>query len=149
MKKLGFIFLLLTIGLAVFRIDLLSLWSIALGAALGLGLFIIIVPSKLEKSSDGSKEELLEWQVRFHDLESRSSESIEKLNKEIERVQRKWVCSEERCSSYQALIDVHQETIEKFKEENNRLGHQVIEKDRKLGELQCAHLQPDLFILPK
>src|SRR6185436_19203253 len=61
------------------------------------------------------------------------------------KLQQKLVRAEERCTSYQKLVDVHQGEIDQLKRESTQIGQQIIASDRKVAELQLAKLEPDLF----
>ena len=144
MKILGLALLAMTCLLGILRFEELSLWSSGIGIALGLGFFLILTSFKAE-TPISSIESNNPWQARFHDLDAQSKETIENFSRESQKMQQKLVRSEERCSSYQKLVDVHQGEIDKLKHEGGLLGQQLIEKDRKIAELQLAKLEPDLF----
>ena len=63
----------------------------------------------------------------------------------MQKLEQKATRSEERCLSYQNLVDVHQHEIEKQRLENQALAEQIIQKDRKIGAMHFSRLQPDLF----
>jgi hypothetical protein len=144
MKLVGFILLALTCLLAVLKLDHLSLWSVGMGAAIGASMFTLLTSFKSETTTAPSTEQN-PWEGRFHDLESQSAQNTEGLNREIQKLHQKLLRAEERCQSYQKLVDVHQGEIDRLKQENNQIGQQVIEKDRQNKELQLARIEPDLF----
>jgi chromosome segregation ATPase len=122
----------------------ISLWSAGVGIALGVGLFVLITAFKPDAPAP-TAEQQNPWEGRFHDLETQSSQTIDGLNREIQKQQQKLARAEERCLSYQKLVDVHQNEIDKSKQDNAQMGQHVIEKDRQLKELQLARIEPDLF----
>jgi chromosome segregation ATPase len=144
MKLLGVILLVITCLLGILRYEDISLWSSGIGLALGSALFLILTSFKPQQPP-APIETNNPWQARFHELDAQSKQSFENLNRESQKLQQKLVRAEERCTSYQKLVDVHQGEIDKLKHENSLLGQQVIEKDRKLAEFQLARIEPDLF----
>ncbi len=136
MKMLGFILLAITALLVFLRHEEISLWSSGLGLALGSAFFLILMSFKGVATPIESG---------FHDLEAQSKQTIEAVNRDSQKLQQKLLRAEERCLSYQKLVDVHQGEIDKLKHEGGQLGEKVIEKNRKIAELQLAKLEPDLF----
>lgn len=142
MKGWGLVFLVISLGLLLLNFKTLSGWSLGLGSAMALSLFAFLSSSK-EPELPASLQE--PWKDRYHELERESSKAIHDLKQEIDKSQQKLVRAEERCQSYQKLIDVHQGEIEKLKTDHLHLGEMVIQKEKKINELKMAHLQPDLF----
>jgi Ca2+/Na+ antiporter len=145
MRLLGITLLVATCLLIFFRYDHISVWSTGVGVALGAGLFLALITSKPEESVAPLEQQNNPWQVRFLDLQAQTNLTIETLTTEGKKLQQKLVRAEERCTSYQKLVDVHQNEIDQLKREGTQMGQQVIEKDRKVAELQLAKLEPDLF----
>ncbi len=148
MRLLGITLLAATFLLGILRYDHISIWSAGVGVALGAGLFLALITSKPEEAKEASSPSELQnnpWQVRFLDLQAQTNLTIENLNAESQKLQQKLARAEERCTSYQKLVDVHQAEIEQLKREGTQMGQQVIEKDRKVAELELAKLAPDLF----
>jgi hypothetical protein len=145
MRLLGITLLVATVLLGILKYDHLSIWSAGVGVALGAGLFLALITNKPEEVSAPPEQQNNPWQVRFLDLQAQTNLTIENLNAEGKKLQQKLVRAEERCTSYQKLVDVHQAEIEQLKREGSQLGQLVIEKDRKVAELELAKLEPDLF----
>ena len=144
MKLLGFVLLAMTCLLGFLRYEDISLWSSGIGIALGSALFLILTSFKTE-ALPAPIESNNPWQARYHDLDAQTKQTIDELKRESQKVQQKLVRAEERCASYQKLVDVHQGEIDKLKHEGGQLGVHLVEKDRKIAELQLAKLEPDLF----
>lgn len=145
MRLLGITLLVATLLLGILRYDHISIWSAGLGVALGVGLFLAVITSKPEEAPVLPEQQNNPWQVRFLDLQAQTNLTIENLNVESKKLQQKLTRAEERCTSYQKLVDVHQAEIGQLKREGSQMGQLVIEKDRKVAELELAKLEPDLF----
>lgn len=145
MRLLGITLLVATCLLGIYRYDHISIWSAGVGVALGAGLFLALITFKSEEVPAPPEQQNNPWQVRFLDLQAQTNLTIENLNVEAKKLQQKLVRAEERCTSYQKLVDVHQGEIDQLKREGNQLGLQVIEKDRKVAEFELSKLVPDLF----
>ncbi len=145
MRLLGISLLVATCLLVFLRYDHISVWSTGVGVALGAGLFLALITSKPEEIAAPPEQQNNPWQVRFLDLQAQTNLTIENLTTEGKKLQQKLVRAEERCTSYQKLVDVHQNEIDQLKREGSQMGQQVIEKDRKVAELELAKLAPDLF----
>jgi chromosome segregation ATPase len=145
MRLLGITLLVVTFLLMILRYDHISIWSAGVGAALGIGLFLALITNKPEEAPVPPEQQNNPWQVRFLDLQAQTNLTIENLNAEAKKLQQKLTRAEERCTSYQKLVDVHQAEIEQLKREGSQMGQLVIEKDRKVAELELAKLEPDLF----
>lgn len=143
MRIVGAIVLGMTCLLLFWKFGDVSLWSVGLGTALGVGCFTIFAPNKPEAPTQPVQTN--EWPNRFHLLEAQTAQTVDGLNKEVQKMQQKLMRSEERCTSYQKLVDVHQSEIDKLTQEKNTLTESLIEKDRKLSEAQLARLEPELF----
>lgn len=112
--------------------------------ALGVGLFLVILIQKPEEKVQ-PEEQNNPWQLKFLELQSQTNQALEDLNTDNKKLQQKQFRAEERCTSYQKLVDVHQGEIDQLKKETTGLSQQLIEKERKIAELQLARLEPDLF----
>ena len=145
MRWIGIGLLVSTCLLSAFKFDHLSFWSAGLGMALGVGLFLVILVHKPEEKKVQPEEQNNPWQLKFLELQSQTNQTVEDLNTENKRLQQKQFRAEERCTSYQKLVDVHQGEIDQLKKDAIGLGQQLIEKERKIAELQLARLEPDLF----
>lgn len=149
MKIIGISLVAVTILLGILKFDHLSIWSAGVGVALGVGLFLALITQKPEETPAAPEQQNNPqnnpWQVRFLDLQAQTNLTVEALNAESKKMQQKLARAEERCTSYQKLVDVHQAEIDQLKRETAQMGQQVIEKDRKVAELQLAKLEPDLF----
>ncbi|HEX2579973.1 MAG TPA: hypothetical protein VHK67_06200 [Rhabdochlamydiaceae bacterium] len=146
MRIVGIALLALTILLGILKFDHLSIWSAGVGVALAAGLFLALItnkPEEIQVSPLGQENN--PWQVRFLDLQAQTNLTIETLNAESKKMQQKLARAEERCTSYQKLVDVHQAEIDQLRRQAAQMGQQIIEKDRKVTELQLAKLEPDLF----
>jgi predicted RNase H-like nuclease (RuvC/YqgF family) len=115
------------------------------GAALASALYVILSAGKSPMEVPDKNEEKVAWQLKVEEAESRASQTIDGLNKELQKLQQKAIRSEERCLSYQKLVDVHQHEIEKLRGDHQTVVEQLIQKERKLSQLQLARLEPDLF----
>ncbi|MBS0648962.1 MAG: hypothetical protein JSS10_07050 [Verrucomicrobia bacterium] len=140
MKGLGFILLGATCLLGFLKFENISLWSCGIGVAFAAGLFLVILRPETPAAPSSSP-----LQSQFDELKTQSAQTIEGLNREIQKVQQRLMRAEERCVSYQKLVEVHQTEIDKLQTDNGQLGQHVIHKDRKINELQLARLEPDLF----
>jgi chromosome segregation ATPase len=140
MKLLGFVLLGATCLLVFLKYENVSLWSAGIGIALAAGLFLLLL-----KSEAPVVEQANPLQSHFDELKTQSTQTIESLNREVQKMQQRLVRADERCLSYQKLVDVHQTEIDKLKLESGQLGQHLIEKDRKIAELQLARIEPDLF----
>jgi hypothetical protein len=145
MRLLGISLLVATCLLGVLKYDHISIWSAGVGVALGVGLFLALITDKPEEVAVPPDQQNNPWQVRFLDLQAQTNQTIENLNTESKKLQQKLVRAEERCTSYQKLVDVHQGEIDQLKRESTQIGQQIIASDRKVAELQLAKLEPDLF----
>ncbi len=143
MKGIGFVLLCITCGFVIVKYDMLSWWSLGLGAAVALAFFAFLSAFKTEPPAPPPTHN--PWEDRFHELETHTALTVEGLNREIQKLQQKLIRSDERCLSYQNLVDVHQGEIDRLKGENRQLGEGLIQKERKINEMKLAHLQPDLF----
>lgn len=145
MRMIGITLLVVTFLLTALKYDHLSIWSAGIGVALGVGLFLAIITNKPEEAPVPPEQQNNPWQVRFLDLQAQTNLTIENLNVESKKLQQKLTRAEERCTSYQKLIDVHQAEIGQLKREGSQMGQLVIEKERKVAQLELAKLEPDLF----
>ncbi len=143
MRMIGMTLLVVTFLLTALKYDHLSIWSAGVGVALGIGLFLALI--KPEENPAPPQEQNNPWQVRFLDLQAQTNLAIENLNAESKKLQQKLTRTEERCTSYQKLVDVHQAEIGQLKRESSQMGQLVIEKERKVAQLELAKLEPDLF----
>jgi hypothetical protein len=144
MRMIGITLLVATFLLGILKYDHLSIWSAGVGVALGIGLFLALITNKPEEAPL-PPEQNNPWQVRFLDLQAQTNLTIENLNAESKKLQQKLTRAEERCTSYQKLVDVHQAEIGQLKRESSQMGQLVIEKERKVAQLELAKLEPDLF----
>jgi len=142
MKLLGFVLLGTTCLLGFLKHENVSLWSAGIGVALAAGLFMMLMSFKTEAPV---VEQANPSQSRFDELKTQASQTIESLNREVQKMEQRLVRADERCLSYQKLVEVHQTEIDKLKLESGQLGQHLIEKDRKIAELQLARIEPDLF----
>ena len=145
MRLIGITLLVATLLLVILRHDHISIWSAGVGIALGVGLFLAVITSKPEAAPALLEQQNNPWQVRFLDLQAQTNLTLENLNAEAKKLQQKLVRAEERCTSYQKLVDVHQAEMEQLKREGSQIGQQLIEKERKVAQLELAKLEPDLF----
>ncbi len=139
----GIILGVLTVIWVVLQRETLS-W-VSLGGGFALASALIVMLYKPEKPSQVPADEKLEWQMRIDELQAEASQTVDGLNNEVQKLQQKAIRSEERCNSYQKLVEVHQQEIEKLKGENQSLGELLIQKERKLNELNLSKMEPDLF----
>jgi hypothetical protein len=131
----------------VLQKEALAWASISSGVVLASAVFIVL--SKIEKHKPSPAQDKLQWQAqwqaRLDEAEAKASQSIDGLSRELQKLQLKAIRSEERCLSYQKLVEVHQQEIEKLRSENQAVAQQLIQKERKLNELYLAKMEPDLF----
>ncbi|MBP7073928.1 MAG: hypothetical protein KBA81_00900 [Rhabdochlamydiaceae bacterium] len=139
----GVILGVLTVIWIVLQREALS-W-ISLGGGFALASALIVMFYKPEKPIEVPTDEKLKWQMRIDELQAEASQTIDGLNREMQKLQQKAIRSEERCNSYQKLVEVHQQEIEKLKGENHTLGELLIQKERKLNELNLSKMEPELF----
>jgi hypothetical protein len=139
----GIILGVLTVIWVVLQRETLS-W-VSLGGGFALASALIVMLYKPEKPSQVPADEKLKWQLRIDELQAEASQTVDGLNNEVQKLQQKAIRSEERCNSYQKLVEVHQQEIEKLKGENQSLGELLIQKERKLNELNLSKMEPDLF----
>lgn len=141
MKGVGWILLFVTTGFVVWQWDALSFLSLGLGAAVVLALFSLLLTIKTKEPVPLPNP----WEGRFRELDNQTALTIEELNQQTQKLQQKLTRSDERCLSYQNLVEVHQSEIDKLKADHHHLVESVIQKERQINTLKFAHLQPDLF----
>ena len=139
----GIILGVLTVIWIVLQRETLS-W-VSLGGGFALASALIVMLYKPENPPQVPADEKLKWQLRIDELQAEASQTVDGLNNEVQKLQQKAIRSEERCNSYQKLVEVHQQEIEKLKGENQSLGELLIQKERKLNELNLSKMEPDLF----
>ena len=145
MRWIGMALLALTCLLGFLKFSQISVWSAGIGLAFGAGLFLVLMTLKSDKTSVPVELENNPWQVRFLDLQTQTEQTVENLNQEAKKVNQKLLRAEERCTSYQKLVDVHQGEIDQLKRQSAEIGQQLITREQKIAELQLARLEPDLF----
>ena len=145
LKWMGIVLGVLAVMWMVLQRETLSWTSMSSGLILASALFITLSLSKTEKPAQSLADEKLQGQIRLEEAESRASQIIEGLNREVQKLQQKTIRSEERCLSYQKLVEVHQQEIEKLRQENQTVAQHLIQKERKLNELYLSKMEPDLF----
>jgi chromosome segregation ATPase len=145
LKWIGVVLGVLTIVWMVLERETVSWVSMSSGIALASAIFIVLSLSKTEKPIQAPTDEKLQWQIRLDESEAKASQTIDGLNREVQKLQQKTIRSEERCLSYQKLVEVHQQEIEKLRQENQTVAEQLILKERKLNELNLSKMEPDLF----
>ncbi len=133
----------LTIIWLVLQNEILAWSSLAAGIALASSLFITLIVSKTEKPVE------LPVPAKVDEEAAKASQTIEALGREIQTLQQKVIRSEDRCLSYQKLVEVHQQEIEKLRQESQALAEQLIQKERKLSEVVLSKMDPDLFDLER
>jgi chromosome segregation ATPase len=150
MKPAGIVSLLLVGCLIWWNFQQLSFLSIGIGIVLGSSFFLLIAPLKVKEVSLPDVTVVdHQWKIRMELLEAEKGETIASLQKEMEKLEQKIVRANERCLSYQNLVNAHQEEIDKLTDEKKILSHDLISKDRKLSEALLARLEPELFDLEK
>ncbi len=145
LKWVGIVLGLLTVVWIVLQREALSWVSIGSGAALASAAFSVLSLFKTDRPKQPPVDEKLQWQMRLDEAASKASQIIDGLNREMQKLQQKTTRSEERCLSYQKLVEVHQQEIEKLRQENQTIAEQLIQKERKLNELYLSKMEPDLF----
>jgi chromosome segregation ATPase len=143
LKWTGVILGVLTMIWVIVQRETISWISLGSGVALASALFVLFY--KDEKPASAPIDETQKWQMRMDEQQREASQTIDGLNRELQKIQQKTIRSEERCHSYQKLVEVHQQEIEKLKGENHNLAEQLIQKERKLNELNLSKMEPDLF----
>lgn len=136
---------LLTITWMILQRDTLAFTSILAGSALASTLYILLAGKKPEPATPSAVEEKIEWKMKLEESEAKASQTIDALNKELQKQQQKAIRAEERCLQYQKLVDVHQHEIEKLRLDHHNVADQLIQKERKLNSLYLAKMEPDLF----
>ncbi|MGH2639868.1 MAG: hypothetical protein ACRDF4_11420 [Rhabdochlamydiaceae bacterium] len=144
-KLIGIVLGVITIIWIVLQKEALSWMSVSSGVALASATFIILSLFKTEKKIPLLTDEKLQWQIRLDESEAKAFQTIDGLNREVQKLQQKTIRAEERCLSYQKLVEVHQQEIEKLREENRTALENLIQKERKLKEFYLAKMEPDLF----
>lgn len=141
---MGIAFGVLTLTWIVLQRESLSFSWLCAGLALASAFYIVLTNLSREKEIP---QQVVDdkMQQKLDEAENRASQTIDGLNREIQKLQQKAIRSEERCLSYQKLVEVHQQEIEKLRLENHTALEQVIQKERKLNELYLAKMEPDLF----
>jgi hypothetical protein len=145
LKWSGIVLGILTVVWIVFQRETLSWSSLSSGVALTSAIFVVLSLFKTEKPIQAPTDEKLQWQMRLDESEAKASQTIDGLNREVQKLQQKTIRSEERCLSYQKLVEVHQQEIEKLRDENQTIAEQLIQQERKLNELYLSKMEPDLF----
>ena len=74
---------------------------------------------------------------------------IDAMSRELQKVQQKAIRSEDRCLSYQNLVEVHQQEIEKLCGDNQNITQDLVHKEQKLNTLHLSKIEPDLFDSPQ
>jgi chromosome segregation ATPase len=136
LKGVGFGLLVLATLLAFWKWEGLSLFSLGLGMAATLSLFVLMPKEKPPINL---------WEGRFHEVEQKWAQDVAEQEAQHKKLHQKMVRAEERAASYQKLVHVHQEEIEKLKADHHYLSESLLQKERSLNALKVAHLQPDLF----
>lgn len=145
LKWIGAILGAMAVVWMILQRDMISFSSFTAGVALGSSLFVVLTSSKAEKPLQVPSEEKLQWQMKLEESESKSAQTIDSLSRELQKVQQKAIRSEERCISYQKLVEVHQQEIEKLRNDTQTVAQELIQKERKLNSLYLAKMEPDLF----
>lgn len=140
---MGIVLGVLTVVWVVLQREMISWSSLCAGLAFASALIVILY--KAEKPLPPPTNEKLEWQVKLDEVQAQASQTIDGLNREVQKIEQKRIRSEERCISYQKLVEVHQQEIEKLRHENQVVAEQLIQKERKLSELLLSKMEPDLF----
>lgn len=120
-----------------------SFWSLIFGLGIGAALtFTLLFSQKKPQNNVHSSED---HEAKLHDLVVQHSQTVNGLNQEVQKLQQRLLRVEERCLSYQKLVEVHQEELKILRQDNHQLGEDILQKERKLNELYLAQLEPDLF----
>ena len=143
LRWMGVVLGVLTVVWIVLQKETVS-WS-SLGAGVAVASALVVMLYKAEKPLPPPTNEKLEWQMKLDEANAQASQTIDGLNREVQKIEQKRIRSEERCLSYQKLVEVHQQEIEKLRHENQVMGEQLIQKERKLSELVLSKMEPDLF----
>lgn len=131
----------LTLVWTLLHLQALSLISVAGGVALATTCFMLLIFFKREPVSVPDPS----LQNRVADVEARARQKVEALREEMQKLEYKQARAEEKSVSYQKLVHVHQQEIEKQRVEIEALAEQLTQKERKLSELYLLQLEPDLF----
>jgi hypothetical protein len=126
----------MTLGLILWQWGAISLFSLGLGAALSLALFVLGAKEKVPVNL---------WEERFWELEKKTKAATAEQSGCLTRVEQRLSRSEERALSYQKLVQACQAEIEQLKAAHLYLSESAIQKEREINTLKVAHLQPDLF----
>ncbi len=143
LRWMGVVLGVLTIVWVILQRDMISWSSLCAGVAVASALVVILY--KAEKPLPPPTNEKLEWQMKLDEAQAQASQTIDGLNREVQKIEQKRIRTEERCLSYQKLVEVHQQEIEKLRHENQVVAEQLIQKERKLSELVLSKMEPDLF----
>lgn len=137
LKYLGMVLGVLTVVWMVLEGEALAWASVCSGAALAAAIFTLLTLFKKEPSAPPP--------VHREETDPKAAQMIDNLSREIQKAQQKGVRAEERCLSYQKLVEVHQQEIERLRQESQTMAQELIQKERKLSELHLSKMEPDLF----
>lgn len=145
LKWIGAVLMALSLLWIVIQRDSAHWGSVVAGATFATPIFLILLKPEKPVEAAEKQDEKLQRQMRLEEAEALASQTIDGLNREIQKLQKKSIRSEERCLSYQKLVEVHQQEIEKLRQEGQSAAQLLIQKERKLSEFYLAQTEPDLF----
>lgn len=145
LRWVGVVLGLVTVVWVGLQWETLSWVSMGTGIALASAMYAALVPSAPNLRAPAQTDEKMQWQAKMEEAESKASQTIDGLNRDIQKLYQKTTRAEERCQSYQKLVEVHQQEIEKLRQEHQTMAEQLIQKERKLSELYLSKMEPDLF----
>lgn len=124
----------------------LSWLSVGGGACLAMALFALLYAfATPEQKSSAAQEAELRWQKRLEEEKQHTSHTLENLKLELEQLRQKIREAEEKTVSYQKLVEVHEQEIEKLRSDNHTLGDKLMQKEGQYNELYLSQMEPDLF----
>ena len=123
--------------------------SLMAGIAIASSLYILLLPKESKPQLQVPSEEKLQWQMKLEEAEAKSAQTIDAMSRELQKVQQKAIRAEDRCLSYQNLVEVHQQEIEKLRGDNQNITQELVQKERKLNSFHLSKMEPDLFDSPQ
>ncbi len=139
----------LTLVWIVLQREHITWTSIMAGIAIASSLYVLVSSKAPKPQLQVPSEEKLQWQMKLEEAEAKSAQTIDSMSRELQKVQQKAIRSEDRCLSYQNLVEVHQQEIEKLRGDNQNITQELVLKERKLNSLHLSKLEPDLFDSPQ
>lgn len=148
LKWIGAVLGVLTLVWIVLQRETIGWSSLMAGIAIASAIYVLLIPQETKPQLQVPSEEKLHWQMKLEEAESKSAQTIDSMSRELQKVQQKAIRAEDRCLSYQNLVEVHQQEIEKLRGDNQNITQELVHKERKLNALHLSKMEPDLFDSP-